>query len=293
MKEFKNKVAVITGAASGIGRAMAGRCSLEGMKVVLADVEEKALKQAEKEMREAGAAVLAVATDVSKARDVELLAQKSLGHFGAIHLLCNNAGVASFGRLWECSLADWEWVMGVNLWGLIHGIRFFVPVMLEQDTEGHIVNTASMGGLFSPPYNGIYVGSKHAAVAISEVLHNELRLNRSKLKVSVLCPAIVKTRMNEAERNRPPELRNPPDRKVAVPESMKREHHRMHEQQAETAGEIAGQVFDAIRHEKFYILPHPDFRESIGARFRNMMEEKDPILPNSLLQRLGIMGPDQ
>ncbi|MBN1626924.1 MAG: SDR family NAD(P)-dependent oxidoreductase [Deltaproteobacteria bacterium] len=288
MKEFKDKVAVITGAASGIGRAIAERCALEGMKVVLADVEQKALKQTEDEMNAKGATVLAVTTDVSKAADVEALAQKSLDRFGAVHLLCNNAGVASFGTIWEYSLADWEWILGVNLWGLIHGIRFFVPAMLERNTEGHIVNTASMGGLFSPPYNGIYAGSKHAVVAISEVLHTELALKKSKIKVSVLCPAIVKTRMKDAERNRPPELRNPPDQKATVPESMKEGHHGINVE-GETAEEMADQVFGAIRDEKFYILPHPDFRESIGTRFKNIMEERDPTLPRGLLQRLGII----
>lgn len=283
---------MITGAASGIGRAIAERAVREGMKVVLADVEEKALKQAEQEMKSEGANILAVKTDVSNAEDVEALAQKSLDHFGALHLLCNNAGVASFGTIWEYSLADWEWILGVNLWGLIHGIRFFVPAMLEQNTEGHIVNTASMGGLFSPPYNGIYAGSKHAVVAISEVLHTELALHGSKIKVSVLCPAIVKTRMKDAERNRPPELRNPPEHKPTLPESMKRGHHGI-KVEGETAGEMADQVFDAIRDEKFYILPHPDFREAIGTRYKNIMEERDPTLPKSLLQRLGIIDAER
>ncbi len=288
MKEFKDKVAVITGAASGIGRAIAERCTREGMKVVLADVEEGALKRTADEMKVKGATLLAVATDVSKAGDVESLAQKTFAHFGAVHLLCNNAGVASFGTIWEYTLADWKWILGVNLWGLIHGIRFFIPAMLEQDTEGHIVNTASMGGLFSPPYNGIYAGAKHAVVAISEVLHAELAMNQSKIKVSVLCPAIVKTRMKDAERNRPPELRNPPDYKVTLPESMRKAHHGIRAE-GETAEEMADQVFDAIINEKFYILPHPDFRAPIKTRFDNIMEERDPTLPRDLLQKLGII----
>ena len=288
MKEFKDKIAVITGAASGIGRAIAQRCAREGMKVVLADVEEEALIRTADEMKARGATIMAVLTDVSKAGDVENLAQKTFAHFGAVHLLCNNAGVASFGRIWEYSLADWEWIVGVNLWGLIHGIRFFVPAMLEQDTEGHIVNTASMGGLFSPPYNGIYAGSKHAVVAISEVLFTELAMNQSKIKVSVLCPAIVKTRMKDAERNRPPELRNPPDHKATLPESMQKGHHGIRVE-GETAEEMADQVFDAIINEKFYILPHPDFRKPIRTRFENIWEQRDPTLPRDLLQRLGIV----
>jgi NADP-dependent 3-hydroxy acid dehydrogenase YdfG len=151
MKEFKDKVAVITGAASGIGRAIAFRCAQEGMKVVLTDIEEKALTQTETEMKALGAAVLAVLTDVSKASDLEALAQKTLDAFGAVHLLCNNAGVDAGTSIWESSLADWQWVMGVNLWGVIHGVRVFVPIMLEQDTDSHIVNTASISGLVSIP----------------------------------------------------------------------------------------------------------------------------------------------
>ena len=291
MKEFKDKVAVITGAASGIGRAVAERCAQEGMKIVLADVEGMALKQTEDEMKARGATLLAVTTDVSKAGDVEALAKKSLGRFGAVHLLCNNAGVGTFGTIWEYSLADWEWILGVNLWGLIHAIRFFVPAMLEQNSEGHIVNTASMGGLFSPPYNGIYAGSKHAVVAISEVLHTELAMNQSKIKVSVLCPAIVKTRMKDAERNRPPELSNPPDHKITLPESMRTGRHGI-KVEGETAEEMADQVFEAIRNEKFYILPHPDFREPIRMRYENIMGGRDPNLPEDLLQRLGIIEPN-
>ena len=147
MKEFEDKVAVITGAASGIGRAMAERCVQEGMKVVLADVEVETLTKTEASMKASGATVLAVRTDVSQARDVEALAQKTLDVFGAVHLLCNNAGVATEAAIWESTIAEWEWVMGVNLWSVIHGVRVFVPIMLAQDTECHIVNTASMAGL--------------------------------------------------------------------------------------------------------------------------------------------------
>ena len=146
-----------------------------------------------------------------------------------------------------------------------------------------------MGGLFSPPYNGIYAGSKHAAVAISEVLHTELALNKSKIKVSVLCPAIVRTRMKDAERNRPPELRNPPGHEASLPESMSKGHHGIRTE-GETAEEMADQVFDAVINEKFYILPHPDFREPIKTRFENIMGQRDPFLPGDLLQRLGIVG---
>ena len=160
MREFKGKVAVVTGAASGIGRGLAERCAQEGMKVVLADIDKITLAQAEEEMKATGADVLAISTDVSKASDVEALAQRTLDTFGAIHLLCNNAGVihdrSQGWSIWEHTVDDWTWIMGVNLWGVIHGIRAFLPIMLEQDTECHIVNTASIAGLISLPYLGIY-----------------------------------------------------------------------------------------------------------------------------------------
>ena len=175
MREFKDKVAVITGAASGIGRAMADRCVQEGMKVVLADVEVEPLAKAEASMKASGATVLAVRTDVSQAADVEALAQKTLEAFGAVHLLCNNAGVGTgAATIWESTIADWEWIIGVNLWGVIHGVRVFVPIMLEQDTECHIVNTASIAGLISGPELGAYKVTKHAVVTLSETLYHEL-----------------------------------------------------------------------------------------------------------------------
>src|SRR5262249_18260593 len=195
MKEFKDKVAVITGAASGIGRAMADRCVQEGMKAVLADVELDRLTKTEASMKASGATVLAVRTDVSQARDVEALAQKTLEVFGAVHLLCNNAGVGTEAAIWESTLAEWEWVLGVNLWGVIHGVRVFVPLMLAQDTECHIVNTASMAGLISGPGLGAYKVAKHAVVTLSETLYHELAEHGANVKVSVLCPGIVNTRI--------------------------------------------------------------------------------------------------
>src|SRR5215213_2544837 len=208
MKEFSGKVAVITGAASGIGRGLAEACAREGMKVVLADVDEAALAQAERELKDAGAEVLAVRTDVSKADDVEALARRALDAFGAVHLLFNNAGVGAGTTVWESTLADWEWVLGVNLWGVIHGVRTFVPLMLEQADECHIVNTASMAGLVSGPALGVYKVTKHGVVALSETLCCELAIMRSKIGVSVLCPGGVNTRIMDSERVRPAGLRN-------------------------------------------------------------------------------------
>ncbi len=277
MKEFQGKVAVVTGAASGIGRALAEKCVQEGMKVVLADIEEQALMQTAQELNAMGADVLPVQTDVSKAANVELLALKTLAAYGAVHLLFNNAGVGAGTTLWESTLADWKWTLGVNLWGVIHGIHFFVPIMLEQDTEGHIVNTASMAGLVSGPGLGIYKVTKHGVVTLSETLYSELALRGAKIKVSVLCPGFINTRIMEAARNRPGELQNDPTEEkwdptnVAMLEVM---------QQAVQAGmppeQAADIVFQAIRDEKFYILTHPELKSAIQTRMEDILQERNP-----------------
>ena len=277
MKEFKDKVAVVTGAASGIGRGMAERCAQEGMRVVLADIEQAALHLAEQELHSTGATVLAVLTDVSKAGDVKALAQKTLDTFGAVHLLFNNAGVGAGSTIWESTLADWEWVLGVNLWGVIHGLRVFVPIMLAQDTECHIVNTASAAGLL--PYHPVaaYQVTKHAVVALSEQLYYSLAQRTAKVKASVLCPGWVNTRIMDAGRNRPVELQNPvSDQPVspaleAVVQSM---------YQAVEAGmsptQVAERVFSAIREDEFYILTHPEFNPVIRTRMENILQGHNP-----------------
>ena len=278
MKEFKDKVAVVTGAASGIGRAIADRCAKEGMKVVLADINKEDLATAEAELTATGATVLAVPTDVSKAGDVEALARKTLEAFGGVHLLFNNAGVGTIGTLWENTLADWKWVIGVNLWGVIHGVRTFVPLMLEQDTEGHIVNTSSIAGLTRGDKVGVYYMTKHGVVALSETLHYELAHRDSKLKVSVLCPGMVKTGILESDRNRPEELRNAPgerEKSLEDEQQIKRWRQRM---QRMDPPEVADKVFDAIRDEKFYILTHPERKDDIRRRMEDILEERNPTL---------------
>ncbi len=273
MKDFQDKVAVVTGAASGIGHALAEKSAQEGMKVVLADVEERALKQAEEELKASGADVLAVQTDVSKAADVETLAKQAFATYGGVHLLFNNAGVVAGTTLWESSLADWQWVLGVNLWGVIHGVHYFVPRMLEQDTEGHIVNTASLAGLVSGP-GGIYSVSKH-----SETLYHQLALGGARLKVSVLCPGFVNTRIIDAARNRPAELQNEPAERNASPQE---ETMLQFMRQAIQAGmpppQVADIVFKAIRDETFYILPHPEYKEAIRARMEDILQERNPTV---------------
>jgi NAD(P)-dependent dehydrogenase (short-subunit alcohol dehydrogenase family) len=211
MKEFKGKVAVVTGSASGMGRACAERFAKEGMKVVLADIEQKALDKAESELKAAGHTVLAVRTDVSKPEDLKALAQKTLDKFGAVHLVHNNAGVGGGNGFVETSMADWKWVMGVNLWGPILGAWTFLPIMLKQDTECHMLCTASMGGLISTPYVDSYNVTKFGVMGFYETLFYELKLRGAKIGVSILCPGYVNTRIGDDARNRPPELMNDPD----------------------------------------------------------------------------------
>lgn len=276
MKEFTDKVAVVTGAASGIGRAMAEHFAAEGMKVVLADIEQNALDEAEAAFRANGATVLAVRCDVSKGADVEALAKKAVDEFGAIHIVCNNAGVVPpAGAVWERTEADWNWVLGANLWGVIHGVRTFVPIMIEQGTEGHVVNTASLAGLVSAPWLGIYNVSKHAVVTLSETLYRELAAVGSQVKVSVLCPAWVTTRLGDADRNRPAELRNPERDKTAAEEAIDQAVRGFLDSGISTE-QVATAVVEAIKEEKLYILTHPESIEAVRARMEDIVEGRNP-----------------
>lgn len=282
MKTFRGKVAVVTGAASGIGRALAERCAQEGMKVVLADIEEQALMQASRELAAQGAQTLAIPTDVSQAGDVERLASKAFETYSEVHLLFNNAGVGGGKTAWESTLADWEWVLGVNLWGVIHGIHFFVPRMLEQQSEGHIVNTASMAGLVYGPGQSIYKVSKHGVVSLSETLYYDLALRGASLKVSVLCPGLVNTRVIDSQRNRPARLQNAPDEKPVSPQvEAMRQRIRQALQDAMPPQQVADIVFAAIREEKFYILTHPDWKVAIQTRMEDILQERNPTLPRT------------
>jgi NAD(P)-dependent dehydrogenase (short-subunit alcohol dehydrogenase family) len=272
MKELAGKVAVVTGAASGIGRALANAFAAEGMHVVMADIEAEPLAIAAKEVGSGGTRVLAVRTDVSKGDDVDMLATRALEEFGAVHVVCNNAGVGSGGTMWELTERDWQWTLGVNLWGVIHGIRAFVPHLVEQN-EGHVVNTASIAGLTSAPMMGPYNASKHAVVAISETLHRELGLFGSAVRVSVLCPGFVQTRIAEADRNRPDQLRNPVDSEMT-------ELGRAMLGQLVASGippdVVAAQVVDAVKHEHFYVLPHPELTHLVRTRMDDILEARTP-----------------
>ena len=258
MKEFKDKVAVITGAASGIGYSIAKRSLREGMKVVLADVEEAALLQAETELKANGGEVMVVLTDVTKIDDLKALAQKTLDKYGEIHLLCNNAGVGYYMNSttysWESPLADWKWILDVNLWGVINGLHTFVPIMLKQDIECHIVNMASLAGL-TPPALGasIYGVSKHAVVSLSESLRNEFNQIKSKIKISVMCPGWVNTKLVTSERNRPKELDFKVENKDFEP-ILKSFHKAL--ETSMSPEKISEILFQALRNDFFYILPH-------------------------------------
>jgi NAD(P)-dependent dehydrogenase (short-subunit alcohol dehydrogenase family) len=275
MKEFRDRVAVVTGAASGIGRALAERFAAEGMKVVLADVEEGALRLAEAELREKSVDVLAVRTDVSKPEEIEKLAQQTLDAFGAVHIVCNNAGVAgAWGQAWANTLDDWNWIMGVNLWGVIHGVRTFLPIMLEQGEEGHVVNTASLAGLM--PGRGIYGVTKQAVVALSESLYNDLKVMDAKIGVSVLCPGWVDTNIIDAGRNRPAELARTVD---AIPDTQREQVDTMVRNLLKTGlqpSAVAEQVLEAIQEDKLYIITHPEMDFIIKERFDNILSRKNP-----------------
>jgi NAD(P)-dependent dehydrogenase (short-subunit alcohol dehydrogenase family) len=274
MKEFKEKVALVTGAASGIGYAMADRFASVGMKVVLADIEESALVAAENSLKAKGAPVLAVRTDVSKADDVEELAKRAYDKFGAVHVLCNNAGVGGGGLSWETPLEDWEWVFGVNLWGVIHGIRTFIPRMLKDGGEGHVINTASVAGLITSPYMAVYGATKHAVVAITESMKMELDLVGAKIGASVLCPGFVATKISESERNRPggpPSTGGESEQQV-----MLRELARQQIAGGIKPAEVAEAVLEAIRSERFYVVTHPRFSKVIRTRMENILEGRTP-----------------
>jgi NAD(P)-dependent dehydrogenase (short-subunit alcohol dehydrogenase family) len=285
MKDFIGKVAVITGAASGIGRGIAERSAKEGMKVVLADVNQAKLAEAESELKAIGPAVLAVQTDVSKRSDVERLAKQTLDAFGQVHLLVNNAGVGAGGSPWEATWNDWEWVMGVNLWGVIHGVKVFTPLMLAQNTECHVVNTSSAAGLVVGGASAPYSATKHAVVALSESLYLAFQRQKALVKVSVLCPGLVHTNIINAEQNRPAPFKNEPVEltpqmqaglaafKAALEASM-------------PPMEVAGKVFDAIRNEQFYIFTHPDWMELVRMRTDNLLRLENPQDPGPVLMKL-------
>jgi len=288
MREFEGKVAVVTGAASGMGLAFAERFAGEGMKVVLADVEEKALSAAVQRFKELEYDAIGVLTDVGSAAAVEALAKEAVDAYGTVHILCNNAGIVADSDLgmlmggevvpiWEQSIADWEWTLNVNLWGVVHGIRTFLPIMLANDEPGHVLNTASIAGLTSGAALPIYGVSKHGVVRISEALHHQLAQRGSKIRVSVLCPGGVHTRIALATRNRPEGLSADGD--AVDTETLEQREQAWADRTGPTgmpAEEVADRVFKAIEDEQFYILTHDEYDDAIRARMENILTRSNP-----------------
>ena len=270
MQNFKGAVAVITGAASGIGLALAHHCAHEGMRVVLADIDADAVQRAANSVSGMGADVLAVPTDVSRVEDIQALADVTLKTFGAVHVLCNNAGVGIATPILGSTLADWQWALGVNLWGVIHGVRLFAPIMRSQACPCHIINTASIAGLISAPGLGIYRTTKHAVVAFSEALFHELAAQAPWVKVSVLCPGMVKTNIMHSA-YRPGDIPATEQRDDNETERLTRV---MSEAMAPEA--IAELVFAAMRAEQFYILTHPERNGQIQKRFDAILQGRNP-----------------
>jgi len=271
MTELGGKVAAVTGAASGLGRAMALAFASEGMAVALADVDEAGLSLTRHQVEALGAKALSMRVDVSRGADVEALAQRCVSELGGIHLLCNNAGVAVSGAAWENSEAEWQWLLGVNLWGVVNGVRAFAPRLVAQD-EGHIVNTASVAGLISPPGMGAYSVSKHAVVALSESLHHDLAERGSRVGVSVLCPAYVPTAIADSRF---------PGQVVKSKERLAKEADLRKAVAAGklSADDVARAVVAAVKQNRFYILTHPAIKGAVRARMEDVMEERAPRDP--------------
>ncbi len=280
MKDFKNKVAVITGGASGFGREFANIGARLGMKLVLADVQQDGLDKTKSELAAAGADVIAVRCDVRHASEVQGLADAAMKKFGAVHLLFNNAGVGAGGLVWENTQADWEWVLGVNLWGVIHGVRIFTPLMLEcakkdKDYQGHIVNTASMAGLLNAPTMGIYNVSKHAVVSLSESLYQDLKLIDAPIGASVLCPYFVPTGINQSHRNRPDDVKSDAEQTASQAAAQAMSDKAVSSGKV-TAQQVADWTFDAIRDEKFYIYSHPGALGNVQRRMEEIVTQQNP-----------------
>ncbi|MFC5478383.1 SDR family oxidoreductase [Massilia suwonensis] len=283
MKNFSGKVAVITGAGSGLGREFALVASGLGMKLVLADVQADALERVTDELLAKDVEVLAMVCDVSKGAHVQELADAAIARFHGIHLVFNNAGVGSGGLIWENTEADWEWVLGANLWGVIHGVRVFTHAMLEcarrdPDYEGHIVNTASMAGLLNAPAMGVYNVSKHAVVSLSETLYHDLALVNAPIGASVLCPYFVPTGIHQSHRNRPEELK-PDARPTASQMAAQALTSKAVESGKVSASDVARITFEAIREGRFYIYSHPQALGGVQERMQAIVEGKNPPDP--------------
>jgi len=281
VKNLEGKVAAITGAASGFGRELARLAAKQQMRLALADVQRDALDIVVKELKRSGAVVISDVVDVAQSAQVQRFAEHAFSAYGTVSLLINNAGVGGGGYLWENTARDWQWVMGVNLMGVVHGVQHFVPHMLEANRRGepgHVVNTASVAGWLSAPLMGVYNVSKHAVIALSETLYHDLRLAQSSIGVSVLCPAFVPTGIAQSFRYRPAELLNSEEvtasQRIAQSASEK----------AVAGGRISAQevaqlTFDAVLDDRFYIFTHPQILPSVRARFDAVLSGGAPADP--------------
>ena len=293
ISDFKGKTAVLTGGASGFGLECARIGASLGMNVVLVDVQKDALKAAHDEIKAMGAQVMAKRVDVSNADEMQELATAVFERFGAPHFVFNNAGVGAGGLVWESSVKDWEWLLGVNVWGVIHGVRLFTPMMLEaakQDPsyQGHIVNTASMAGLLNAPNMGVYNVSKHAVVSLSETLYQDLALVTDQISASVLCPYFVPTGISQSHRNRPNELKaagTKPTRSQLIGQAMS---DKAVGSGKVTAADVALKVFDAISAGQFYIYSHPKAIGSVQVRMEDIMLARNPTDPFNHKPELGV-----
>ncbi|MCC4114875.1 SDR family NAD(P)-dependent oxidoreductase [Aromatoleum toluclasticum] len=283
MQDLAGRVAVITGAASGIGAAMAWRFARAGMKIVAADVDETGLAAVCAELVDAGHAAISVRTNVASADEVEALAERAYAAFGAVHLLCNNAGVVPSGRyraVWEFPLEDWRWSLDVNLYGVIHGLRSFIPRMLDAGHEGHVLTTASVAGLISGSGSAVYSAAKHAAVRVTEALYASLRERNAPISVSLLCPGLVNTRIYESERSRPEALRpaDGPARETAELQAIAASLYAG----AMSPEEVAELACQAVLDERLYVLTTDSFDDAIRERMTAILERRNPAFATLL-----------
>ena len=282
MQELRDRVAVITGGASGIGLATAERFAAEGMRIVLSDVEEPALAKARDQLAEKGARVLAVPADVASPDAVDALGRAALDRFGAVHVVFNNAGVVVPGAVWETSLDDLRWTLDVNLWGVIHGMRTFVPILLEQGVPGHVVNTASMAGLTTAPYLDIYTASKFAVLSLTECLYKELLMQGSPVRASVVCPGLIRTNLMDCDRNRPGDPGRDPEHRELSPGGQ-RMHGFLGAGLAEgwPPSRVADAIVDGIREERFYVIPaQEELLAGLDRRLDDLRERRNPAVPD-------------
>ena len=291
IQDFKGKTAVLTGAGSGFGLECARIGAKLGMNLVLVDVQQDALDKATAEIEATGAKVLSRKVDVSSNEQMEALAAEVYETFGAPHFVFNNAGVGSGGLIWENSVKDWEWVLGVNLWGVVHGVRLFTPMMLAASKadpawRGHIVNTASMAGLLTPPNMGIYNVSKHAVVSLTETLYQDLKLVSDQISASVLCPYFVPTGISQSHRNRPAELA---DEKATQSQMIGQAMSDKAVSSGKvTAAQVAQLVFDAITADRFYIFSHPRALGNVRARMEGIVNQTNPADPFHERPEIGV-----